>query len=505
MTVFEKFCALPIDHSAIGYELPHDTTPYFCTPKNAKIIGWGGVDGIHYCTVGGFGELIFAVMPMNTPGDYVRPIARNFTDLLKLLLACGDMSVIDQAYFLDADSFYKLVSDNHGNANTRALLLLISDELCLIPMCEPYAYIKELQEEFDADALEFTEEYIALTAHTPKADPAWRVDFEGSFYGSRSREWVEPDVIELNKRFHWCGKEFSIPNLYLFEQGIVLDIIAAVAPPDYKAFLDDHLEAFHNEDAVTEEQRELIESENPLKNDYHANLTLNGELMHWCRGSGVCHIAPALRQEWFGTEDTGSDVIRHYGLTEDCCYQIRRISFPWPESGKPDEIETLSIRLEHEPMMYPSVHLTDPKAGDTFRIIHPFTEAEYTLSVLEIKNDQVDLKLFADEEMEFPTCYTAMRYTVEPPLSSHVLQISDCKNGDAPRKKQSEPDDPLLPKATGAAAVGIIGGADGPVGVLMGRTPETAISALTFAHQPVEWRLRFYIKLHSDTEVILIG
>ncbi|WP_222860695.1 hypothetical protein [Paenibacillus antibioticophila] len=47
--------------------------PYFCTPKGARMIGWAGVDGIHFCFVRGFGEMVFAVSPMNTAGNYVHP------------------------------------------------------------------------------------------------------------------------------------------------------------------------------------------------------------------------------------------------------------------------------------------------------------------------------------------------------------------------------------------------------------------------------------------------
>lgn len=72
-----------------------ENTAYFCTPKGAAIIGWAGVDGIHYCFVDGFGETVFAVSPMNV-GDYVHPVARNFEDLLRLLLSCVDMAALEQ-------------------------------------------------------------------------------------------------------------------------------------------------------------------------------------------------------------------------------------------------------------------------------------------------------------------------------------------------------------------------------------------------------------------------
>jgi len=38
----------------------------------------------------GFGGMVFAVSPMNAAPDCVHPLARDFADFLRLLLACGD-------------------------------------------------------------------------------------------------------------------------------------------------------------------------------------------------------------------------------------------------------------------------------------------------------------------------------------------------------------------------------------------------------------------------------
>ena len=97
MVTYDKFKRMQIDHTAIGMMQRESYEPYFCTPENANVIGWAGVDGIHYCTIPQFGEMIFAVSPMNF-GDYVHPIARNFEDLLRLLLFCADMAAIEQCY-----------------------------------------------------------------------------------------------------------------------------------------------------------------------------------------------------------------------------------------------------------------------------------------------------------------------------------------------------------------------------------------------------------------------
>ena len=89
--LYQKFKNLPINFSAIGLEQTPATSDYFCTPKGATIIGWAGVDGIHYCFIEGFGDMVFAVSPCNLPGDYVHPLAENFEDFLRLMLMCSGL------------------------------------------------------------------------------------------------------------------------------------------------------------------------------------------------------------------------------------------------------------------------------------------------------------------------------------------------------------------------------------------------------------------------------
>ena len=102
---FEKFLRSGIDLSLIGIERREDNASYFCTPKGASIFGWAGVDGIHYCFVRGFGGMVFAVSPMNSAQDFVHPIARDFADFLRLLLACGDAAALEQAWMWNEAQF----------------------------------------------------------------------------------------------------------------------------------------------------------------------------------------------------------------------------------------------------------------------------------------------------------------------------------------------------------------------------------------------------------------
>lgn len=80
MTMYEKFCQLNIDGKLIGLEKRNMCKEYFCTPKNATIIGWE--NSIHYCFIRGYRDMVFAVNPETCVDQYVYPLAMNFKDFL---------------------------------------------------------------------------------------------------------------------------------------------------------------------------------------------------------------------------------------------------------------------------------------------------------------------------------------------------------------------------------------------------------------------------------------
>ena len=187
MTLYQKYKKLNIDHSAIGLEQRNDNAPYFCTPKGARVIGWAGVDGIHYCTVRGFDEMVFAVSSENLPGEYVHPIARSFEDMLSLLLACGSMDAIEQAHMCDEAAFDGYVKENQPGAAQAAAMAVIREQLGIEPMEHPFAYIKELQAGFDYSQLKFPAEYYKLMEPAREQPLEWKVIYQGGFWTQKGR------------------------------------------------------------------------------------------------------------------------------------------------------------------------------------------------------------------------------------------------------------------------------------------------------------------------------
>ena len=105
--LYEKYKNLKIDSSWIGLDTGAQT-PYFCTPIGAEIIGWD--NGIHYCFIKGFGDMVFCVNP-ETCCDYnVYPIARNFCDFLGLILSTGNTNTLQQIIWWDKKRFEDFVN-----------------------------------------------------------------------------------------------------------------------------------------------------------------------------------------------------------------------------------------------------------------------------------------------------------------------------------------------------------------------------------------------------------
>ena len=159
--LYEKYKNLKIDGSWIGLEAGAQT-PCFCTPIGAEIIGWD--NGIHYCFIKGFGDMVFCVNP-ETCCDYnVYPIARNFCDFLGLILATGNTNILQQIIWWDKKRFENFVNspeeqEYRVRPEVQGVLSTIRKGIDIAPIDTPFEYIKDLQSNFPYEQIPFTNEY----------------------------------------------------------------------------------------------------------------------------------------------------------------------------------------------------------------------------------------------------------------------------------------------------------------------------------------------------------
>ena len=159
--LYEKYKNLKIDGSWIGLEAGTQT-PCFCTPIGAEIIGWD--NGIHYCFIKGFGDMVFCVNP-ETCCDYnVYPIARNFCDFLGLILATGNTNTLQQIIWWDKKRFEDFVNspeeqEYRVRPEVQGVLSTIRKGIDITPIDTPFEYVKDLQSNFPYEQIPFTNEY----------------------------------------------------------------------------------------------------------------------------------------------------------------------------------------------------------------------------------------------------------------------------------------------------------------------------------------------------------
>ncbi len=500
LTIYEKYLKLNINGSSIGLEHGESKYNYFCTPKGASIIGWEGVDGIHFCFVRGFGGMVLAVSPMNTPGNYVHPLAKNFKDFLCLLLACGHTAALEQVWCWGQAQFDRFLRENVPTAEQLAVLDIIRENLSLTPMDQPFTYIKDLQTGFDYSHIKYTEDYYDFVPGEPRM-PEWKVYFDGNFRGHHGSERAGEEIA-LNRQFVWDEEAWSIPAVYICSKGLVVDFCMRISPERIRTFMEKwKISADGGEPGFTEEQRMQIDMENPLAVNISSKVILNGGEHESSHGCGLCWN-PCFRE---GNSPEAKSAVQHYGLDPVQSYAIWRSAFPWKTRRKP-QIKTLSVMLMQEPIVILGPHFRVSLPGE-IEFVHPSTGKKYTLTVQEYEHQEFSAEHFNTSNQELPKHYTMMGYTILPHLPDGTFTIIDCAPSDRSRQKHTGPN---ASQATNSAcSIGIIGSADGPTAIVFGSGNEgklrVAYSALHFETvDEVEWRILFHEKRCEDIVFVLI-
>ncbi len=498
MTSYQQFQELHINFSAIGMEPDNTGGTYFCTPEGAKTIGWAGEDGIHSCFVPGFGELVFTVNPESASGQFVHPVARNFEDFLRLLLACKDVKLIESLYQFDEEGFACWMQQYEATQEQLASLNTLQEAFSISPMEHPVTYIKQLQQDFDYSRIPYAPVYYEETSEPEEEPDQWKVTYDGNFWcagGQAGRE------VRVNKTFTWGKETWRIPSVYVCGRGLVVDFCVEKAPEDIKTFIDKWDLQHEAQNHYTRLQQEQMDAENPLRMEVYTHMVVNGRGLKECRGCGVTWIPSSC---FAGDDDqtVEKQVLEYYGLDESRCWVIRRKSFSW-QTAPITDIASLSVRLERGDRMLQRLRFEVHEAGEQIPFTNPVTGAEHTLTVHAYEKQDFDFQGQPEDGCVYPNQYAQLTYSVHPDLSEEDFWICDCREGDQP-----QPVDPDKSNA-GSAVIGIIGGMDGPVSIYLDDTQKakchTAYSALRF--EPVDqvhWYMQFREKSMDHTSVPII-
>lgn len=338
----------------------------------------------------------------------------------------------------------------------------------------------------------------------------WMVTFEGGYWGRGNREQAGREV-PVRREFDWAGRRWIIPSVYLCGEGMVVEFCMRVNPDDIRAFASKWGLSAGSESgqSFTREEEMLMDLDNPMHMDFHSVLHLNGQKLVSIHGYGTAYnpcTELAGRTE-AAAENKAWQVVGHYGLDPHFGWVLLRASYPWAAEGQP-KLQTLAVTLKAKPAARPGPHFCASRPGDTF--VFSFGGRDHLLTVQESEEQTADWSFTAGDGMEHPRHFVAMSYTVEPELPDGVLTVTDCDDGDRPRRTSAAPGQPEA--ARSAAMIGIIGGADA-VAVISTATPgaserkqlHASCSSLHFEPvESVEWRMVFHEKQFDDVTVDLL-
>ena len=486
---YEKFLRLNISLSPLGIERRTDNEPYFCTPRGAEILGWAGIDGIHFCRVRGFGSRIFAVSPMNSAPDHIHLIAENFTQLLRLLLACGDAAALEQAWQWDAAQFDAFLADNPPDAARQAVLDAIRAGTGLTPLPEPWKCLHALNRSFDYGRLRYTEDFAPAEPPAPPVKEPWGVWFDGGFWGHSGRGRAGTE-IPLDRQFDWAGHAWRVPAVYVCGKGLVIDLCMRAGADALHAFAEKWGLTAETDDAerFTPEEQLRLALENPLELDILPRVRANGTELSRSHGCAVTH--------WPGSREEETEVVMaHYGLDREAGWRVMRYAFPW-KGRRPAALRTLTLALEAEPAACPGPRITVHAPGDTAELPLP-GGGTCTLTVQSLEPQTLPESMPMAYHYFYPRYFTLMTYTLSPEPETRVC-LTDCAEADRPL--ELAPED----AAPAAADFGIIGGAYGPTAVVLGSGGDGALHAACSAphfepHEgDITWRASVYETRFSE-------
>lgn len=518
MTVWQILAHKKINLSPLGLYVQNKAR-YFCTPVGSKVIAHTGVDGNHYVQLKG---TVYLVEPMETPGNFIRPVAKSEADFLRLLMACGGEWLIGSAKSLRRKEFEQFRTSELEKDENKATLDALGRALSLTPIDDPFTYLMAMGRDFDPASIRFPKEYHQLVAAPEVPAQEWAVYFREGSSGKPGKE------IPLNIRFSWQDREWHLLSAYLCGKGIVLDLAVRANDEQYRTFLEKHRELLevYGESEEYDMLREMkLEAFQPLIMNADAVLSLNGIPLSSSDGIGTGYYPKswsaeeqALPKEQAlpveqavlsedGEYPDGIDrlpaFVRHYQLDETYGWGLIRRSFLAPRR----KTGAFTLTLSPETASLPADPIQIHAAGERFSLKNPFDGKEYQLTIKDFTPDE-KIEIPPRNGMIFPTHAASVGFSIQPETDFFLAPMGP---GDQPRM---EADTPACFGMTTAASIGIIGGADGPTAVFVSRKGEkdarteelvqNTFSNLTFEPadpEKIHWLPVFHEKLFDDISI----
>ena len=306
----------------------------------------------------------------------------------------------------------------------------------------------------------------------------------------------------------WGKGELFIPALYVGEEGVVFDLCTKVELSEIRDFsrkVQEYMDSTGKSQAeLSNEEYERFEKLSPFYADFAVELSLDGQKLERGFMCGVTWIPADINDEPSSGE--AEALMKEYGCCREYGWAFERRMYQWTDVPVLEPGQAVfSFRAEKQPVTVAYFTTADTDNFDAPVIKTEFTHSlsgdKLVLSVHSFEAGKLDIETGPGEEMEYPSCYHDLAYTVRPSVPEEELTLQDCAEGDRPRRKGEEE------MEDGPTSI-FIGGKTAVMPVLMKEEGEdtsdvrTAVSSLHFEPvKQVKWRVVLHVKEHEDVDV----
>ena len=393
MFLYQKFRNSSLDTGTLNLYSGADTSDSVYTPTGARIVGWTGNAGVHFCQITGFGDAVFAVDPSAPPGDCVHPVARSLPDFIRLVHDCRSAQIVYRAYQWSRSHFEEMIAAIRPDYKMRSVLRALENTYHPAPIADAYGYIMQLQQDFDYTSLPLHPDYFEWCPVRPGA-PRWDVGMNTAFgdYCDKNDAGTE---LNVNREFTWEGENWCTP-----------------------AKLNKYQEKWAGTTSLSIEDEMRRSLEDPLKMDAVGKLTVNGkEAPRRPLHSIIWN--PNAENSWQARR-----TLEHYGLSRENGYLLRREVFLRKSNNPP--IRNMDLLLCAEPVSIPGQRFVAPRNGEFMDFTHPVTGENHTMTVISQIRESLNTNYMSND----PCCYTRLSFSVEPPINRELLSVVDCDNAE---------------------------------------------------------------------------
>ncbi|HBN83860.1 MAG TPA: Na+-transporting methylmalonyl-CoA/oxaloacetate decarboxylase subunit beta [Clostridiales bacterium] len=274
---------------------------------------------------------------------------------------------------------------------------------------------------------------------------------------------------KANLQFEYSGTKRCIPIIYRFPRGIVFDVITILDESKLRTFYEKYE---HIQNKMTSVQKRSMRQENPFQNISLQEIRINGKKTDDGFSSSSMMCIPWLKEDVNVLEDIKKEYAEY--LKGRDCFAIERFCVRYPKSDSifqkllrfiwPEHVNRLHMTTEphrHYDPLDITIHMsTRQKEEHNISFAHPLTGMEHTLYLQQLTPFELPL---GNKETNTGFQIYQASYEISPPLSkgetlmfdNRLDMVGDVSIG---HKEQKQ-----------ASAIGIIGGADGPTSIIVGK------------------------------------